>query len=148
MISFPIRQVHRKDSGVGLGCAHKYHLPPASCKRPTFSRVLRGINLPILKSNCRRFKMATATYPAQKLDYHAPFLAINAPSNYEAHQSATPPLGIPSRYEGERVWSGLEMAAKKDEWITILSKEDQAQIVESLRRFQGRKTSSYGLWFI
>ena len=40
------------------------------------------------------------------------------------------------------------MAAKKDEWITILSKEDQAQIVESLRRFQGRKTSSYGLWFI
>lgn len=46
--------------------------------------------------------------------------------------------GFPSRYHGDRVWVGSNMALKQDEWIMELSGEEQRQILEALRYFQSK----------
>lgn len=51
------------------------------------------------------------------------------------------PPGFPSRFTGDRVWSGLDMVGRQDEWIIQLSKQDHDNIVEALRHFQSKKES-------
>lgn len=48
------------------------------------------------------------------------------------------PDGFPSRYTGERVWTGAEMADKQDEWIIHLSEKDLNCVHEALRHFQSK----------
>ncbi|KAI5921280.1 hypothetical protein F4810DRAFT_702450 [Camillea tinctor] len=47
--------------------------------------------------------------------------------------------GFPAQYKGERVWSGPEIALKPCDFIVALSENDQANILEALRYFQGLK---------
>lgn len=48
------------------------------------------------------------------------------------------PDGFPSRYTGERVWTGAEMADRQDEWIIQLSEQDLNFVHEALHHFQSK----------
>lgn len=76
---------------------------------------------------------------ARSLDYDSPVLFEGPPpSHLEDENQAKPSLlGFPSRYTGERVWSGSDMAQRQDEWTTLLSEQDHSSIVKALRFFQG-----------
>lgn len=82
---------------------------------------------------------AAATMQARSLDYDSPVLFEGPPSSQqEAENQAKPSLlGFPSRYTGERVWTGSHMSQRQDEWTTVLSEEDHSNIVKALRFFQG-----------
>lgn len=44
--------------------------------------------------------------------------------------------GWPSRYTGERVWTGSEMLQQQDKWTILLSEQDHTSIVKALQFFQ------------
>lgn len=48
------------------------------------------------------------------------------------------PDGFPSRYTGERVWTGAEMTDRQDEWIIQLSEQDLNFVHEALHHFQSK----------
>lgn len=83
--------------------------------------------------------MADTAPAIQGLDYYASKLFAPT-SSYKQDNDSDAELklaGFPSSYSGERVWTGDEMKAKEDEWVTVLSEQDRAHIVEALRYFQG-----------
>ncbi|KAM5343253.1 hypothetical protein ACJ41O_014219 [Fusarium nematophilum] len=81
--------------------------------------------------------MAAATSQAPSLDYYSSKL-FEVTSTYEPDASdlENPLPGFPPRYEGERVWTGSEMALKEEEWTLVLSEEDQAHVLDALRHFK------------
>jgi hypothetical protein len=83
--------------------------------------------------------MATASVQAPRLDYNAPKLFEHASSSLKQNDSPVfheTLSGFPSRYTGERVWVGSEMASKQDQWITLISEQEQTEILKALRHFQ------------
>lgn len=86
--------------------------------------------------------MATTTVQSQTLDYLSRRLYQGSSSLVE-QQSAdgeTSLSGFPTRYDGERVWTGPDLEAKQQEWLTVLSEQDHENIIEALRHFQGMPT--------
>ncbi|KAJ3541802.1 hypothetical protein NM208_g4434 [Fusarium decemcellulare] len=81
--------------------------------------------------------MAATTTQAPNFDYYSSKL-FEITSTYKPNDAdlEQPLPGFPSRYKGERVWTGSEIALKEDEWATVLSEQDQKHIVEALRHFQ------------
>lgn len=84
---------------------------------------------------------AAATMQARSLDYDSPVLFEGPPSSQKKLENQSKPslLGFPSRYTGERVWTGSDMSQRQDEWTTVLSEQDHNDIVKALRFFQGEK---------
>lgn len=84
--------------------------------------------------------MATASAQVHDLDYYSSRLSLDFHLSIDANHSSTlddSVPGFPSRYCGERVWTGSEMALKEAEWLTVLSEPDQIHVMEALRDFQG-----------
>lgn len=95
--------------------------------------------------------MATASLQTHNLDYYSSRLFHGSPLAFEQNDPSLADEALPtfpSRYAGERVWVGSEMALKQDQWVTIMSEQDQAHFLEALRHFQRKlynnKTPSQG----
>lgn len=75
---------------------------------------------------------------AHSLDYDSATLFKGAPSCQQKTDGQAEELlpGWPSRYTGERVWSGSDMAQEQDKWIKVLSEQDHDSVVKALRYFQ------------
>lgn len=91
--------------------------------------------------------MATATLQSQNLtDYlplskhHDTLIATDESIAFKTNEALP---GFPSRYIGERVWTGSDIALKQDEWILTLDEADKVHILKALRYFQGIPRHSY-----
>jgi len=83
--------------------------------------------------------MATAIVQTPVLDYSSLGASAHTFSHAEETTNEKTLQGFPAQYANERVWTGSEMLKKQDEWVTVLTAEEQSHIVNALRHFQGLK---------
>lgn len=76
---------------------------------------------------------------AHGLDYNSATLFQGSPSFHQKLDDQVEQLltGWPSRYTGERVWTGPDMLQQRDKWTVLLSEQEHDSIVKALQFFQG-----------
>jgi hypothetical protein len=72
-------------------------------------------------------------YYAAKLSHECTSTSRKDTNAFEASISQS----FPSRYTGERVWTGADMVMKHDQWIVVMSEDDRFQIMKALKHFKG-----------
>ena len=84
--------------------------------------------------------MATSSVQNPRLNYYSSKLFHGSPLHSRVNEESIRKetlAGFPSKYTSERVWSGPDIASKEDEWVTVLSEQDQDHALRALRYFQG-----------